>query len=89
MALLIARGRKEREIDPAIRAIDMCVTQAETEADLNPAVLSRMRAMQDFLATADKWSNQMLSVPKSNLSALMKMGNKVLTLLKVGGSKAN
>ncbi len=89
MALLIARGRKEREIDPAIRAIDMCVTQAETETMLDPAVLSRMHAMQDFLATADKWSNQMLSVPKSNLSALMKMGTKVLTLLRVGGGKTD
>lgn len=88
MALLIARGRKEREIDPAIRAIDMCVTQAETETALDPEVLGRMHAMQDFLSTADKWSAQMLSVPKSNLAALMKMGNKVLTLLKIGGKTA-
>ncbi|MEM8703004.1 MAG: MarR family transcriptional regulator [Pseudomonadota bacterium] len=88
MALLIARGRKEREIDPAIRAIDMCVTQAETEPGLDPEVLGRMHAMQDFLATADTWSGQMLSVPKSSLAALMKMGNKVLALLKIGGKKA-
>ena len=88
MALLIARGRKEREIDPAIRAIDMCVTQAETEPGLDPEVLGRMHAMQDFLATADSWSGQMLSVPKSSLAALMKMGNKVLALLKIGGKKA-
>lgn len=88
MALLIARGRKEREIDPAIRAIDMCVSQAETEKNLDHDVLKRMHAMQDFLTTADRWSAQMLSVPKSNLAALMKMGNKVLTLLKIGGGKA-
>jgi DNA-binding transcriptional regulator GbsR (MarR family) len=87
MALLIAKGRKEREIDPAIRAIDVCVNQAETEADLNPVILSRMQDMQGFLTTADRWSEQMLSVPKSKLSMLMKMGDKVLSLLKVGNKK--
>ncbi len=88
MALLIARGRKEREIDPAIRAIDMCVTQAESEEKVHPVVLARMRAMQEFLTTADKWSDQMLGVPKANLATLMKMGSKVFGLLKIGGGKS-
>ncbi|CTQ56570.1 MarR family protein [Roseibium album] len=87
MALLIAKGRKEREIDPAIRAIDVCVNQAETEPDLSPVILNRMQDMQGFLTTADRWSEQMLSVPKSKLSMLMKMGDKVLSLLKVGNKK--
>lgn len=84
MALLIAKGRKEREIDPAIRAIDICVRQASTETDLNPVVLTRMQNMHEFLTTADLWSNQMLNVPKSKLAVLMKMGDKVLSLLKIG-----
>ncbi|WP_170331869.1 GbsR/MarR family transcriptional regulator [Ruegeria arenilitoris] len=83
MALLIAKGRKEREIDPAMRAINVCVAQAATEPDLHPAVFSRMQEMQDFLNTADRWSEQMLNVPKSKLSLLMKMGDKVLSLLKI------
>ncbi len=87
MALLIAKGRKEREIDPAMRALDICVSQAATEKGLSPVVLERMQNMQDFLNTADKWSDQMLSVPKSKLSALMKMGDKILSLLKIGGKK--
>ncbi len=89
MALLIARGRKEREIDPAIRAIDICVEQAKSERDLNPVVLERMTEMHDFLTTADSWSAQMLSVPKTKLVGLMKMGDKVLSLLKIGGKKAS
>jgi len=87
MALLIAKGRKEREIDPAMRAIEKCVSQAEQETALHPVVLERMLAMQDFLKTADRWSEQMLNVPKSNLSALMRMGDKVLSLLKIGVRK--
>lgn len=85
MALLITKGRKEREIDPAIRAINLCVTQARTEPQQDPVVLERMQNMHEFLTTADRWSEQMLSVPKSKLSMLMKMGDKVLSLLKIGG----
>lgn len=88
MAMLIARGRKEREIDPAMSAIDSCVRQAQEEPALDPIVMARMREMQDFLATADRWSNQMLNVPKSKLSTLMKMGDKVLSLLKLTGGKS-
>ncbi len=87
MALLIAKGRKEREIDPAIRAIDVCVRQAEKEKTLDPVALERMQEMHQFLTTADRWSEQMLSVPKSKLASLMKMGDKVLSLLKIGGKK--
>lgn len=87
MALRIAQGRKEREIDPAISAIDSCVEQAKKEPDLNPIVVARMHEMQDFLETADRWSNQMLNVPKSKLNMLMKMGDKVFSLLKLTGKK--
>lgn len=85
MALLIARGRKEREIDPAIRAIEICVDQAGGETGLDPVALKRMQEMHDFLTTADRWSAQMLSVPKSKLATLMKMGDKIFSLLKIGG----
>ncbi len=88
MAMRIAQGRKEREIDPAMSAIDSCVQQANEEPSLNPVVLARMHEMQDFLATADRWSSQMLAVPKSKLNILMKMGDKVFSLLKLTGKKS-
>jgi DNA-binding transcriptional regulator GbsR (MarR family) len=87
MAMRIAQGRKEREIDPAMSAIESCVEQAKTEPNLDPTVLARMHEMQDFLATADRWSSQMLNVPKSKLNTLMKMGDKVFSLLKLTGKK--
>ena len=88
VAQRIAKGRKEREIDPAIRAIDLCVGQAETEKSLHPVTLARMREMQDFLTTADRWWDQMFAVPKAKLATLIRMGDKVLALLKIGGKKA-
>jgi len=87
MAMRIAQGRKEREIDPAMSAIDSCVQQAVNEPNLDPKVLARMHEMQDFLVTADRWSTQMLNVPKSKLNTLMKMGDKVFSLLKLTGKK--
>jgi len=87
MALRIAQGRKEREIDPAMSAIDNCVEQAKNEPRLDPTVLARMHEMQDFLATADRWSSQMLNVPKAKLNTLMKMGDRVFSLLKLTGKK--
>ena len=88
MAMRIAQGRKEREIDPAMSAIDACVDQAQNEPNLDPTVMARMREMQDFLTTADRWSTQMLNVPKSKLNMLMKMGDKVFSLLKLTGKKS-
>lgn len=87
MAIRIVQGRKEREVDPAIDAINACLDQARGEDDLNPVVLERMEAMQEFMATADKWSNQMLRIPKSQLNLLMKMGDKVVSLLSLTGKK--
>ncbi|MEP5762658.1 MAG: MarR family transcriptional regulator [Litoreibacter sp.] len=88
MAMRIAQGRKEREIDPAMDAISECVGKAEAEPALNPIVLERMREMQTFLTTVDSWYVQMLGVPKAKLNMLMKMGNKVISLLSLTGKKS-
>ena len=46
-----------------------------------------MNEMQEFLTTVDRWYAQMLKVPKSKLMILMKMGDKILSLLKITGKK--
>jgi DNA-binding transcriptional regulator GbsR (MarR family) len=87
IATRVAEGRKEREIDPAIRAIAECATLAETETGVDPVVLQRMKNMQEFLGTVDTWYSQMLGVPKAKLNLLMKMGAKVVSLLTLTGKK--
>lgn len=88
MATRIAQGRKEREIDPAMSAISACLDTAEQEQGLHPEVLKRMQEMQTFLTTVDTWYSQMLGVPKAKLNMLMKMGNKVISLLSITGKKS-
>jgi len=88
IATLVAKGRKEREIDPAMRVIADCVETAQQEKGLNPVVLERMKNMHEFLGTFDGWYSQMLGVPKSKLTMLMKMGSKVVSLLTLTGKKS-
>lgn len=87
IATLIAQGRKEREIDPAMRVIADCVNIAKAEQGLDPIVFQRMQNMQDFLGTVDAWYGQMINVPKAKLNLLMKMGSKVVSLLSLTGKK--
>ena len=89
MGIRIAQGRKEREIDPAAQALRACVAKAESERELDATALQRMRDMQDFLATADTWFHDMLSVPRPKLVMLMRMGTKVVSLLNITGGKAH
>lgn len=88
IAMRVAQGRKEREIDPAMQLIADCVEAAESEKNLDPIALQRMKEMQEFLGTVDNWYGQMLSVPKSKLNMLMKMGSKVVSFISIGGRKA-
>jgi hypothetical protein len=87
MAMRIAQGRKEREIDPAAAALKECVAKAETEAGIDPVVLKRLHDMQEFMDTTNRWYVQMLGVPKAQLNRLMKMGDKVLSVLKFTGKR--
>lgn len=88
IATRVAQGRKEREIDPAMRVLSDCVAAAEVEANPDPVALARMKDMQDFLTVVDTWYDQMLGVPKSKLQMLLKMGNKVISLLSITGKKS-
>lgn len=89
IATRVAQGRKEREIDPAIRVLSSCIEAAETEKNPDAIPLDRMKEMLEFLKIADTWYDQMLVIPKSKLITLMKMGNKVISLLSMTGSKSN
>lgn len=88
IATRVAQGRKAREIDPAMRVLSDCIAAAETEETPDPTALARMKEMQEFLKVVDTWYDQMVGVPKSKLKMLMKMGNKVISLLSISGRKS-
>jgi DNA-binding transcriptional regulator GbsR (MarR family) len=85
----IARGRKEREIDPAMAALRHVLETADGDPQITPMARARLREMQGFLATLDTWFSQMVTVPPATLMALMKLGTRVVNLVSLGrGSSA-
>jgi len=85
----IARGRKEREIDPAVAALRHVLETADGDAQISPTARARLKEMQSFLGTLDTWFSQMVTVPPATLMALMKLGTRVVSLVSLGrGSSA-
>lgn len=84
MLIRIAAGRKEREIDPAIDAVRLCLAEADGDRAIDPVALVRIREMGKFLSTLDRWYTQMQTVPASKLMALIGLGSKIVGLLGLG-----
>ena len=86
IAALIATGRKQREIDPALTALRACVAEAEADSRMRPVARKRLAAMLDFTETVDRWHTQMLQVPKSKLVSLIGLGARVIKFIPLGKS---
>jgi DNA-binding transcriptional regulator GbsR (MarR family) len=84
MVARIAQGRKEREIDPAAAAIRACRASAEADANVSPVARRRLEEMERFVGEIERWYDQMLSVPPPKLMQLMRLGSRVVDLLRFG-----
>ena len=84
MLTRIAQGRKEREIDPAASAIRACLIEAEGDDRVDPVAKRRLEEMGRFVGDIERWYDQMLSVPPPKLMQLMRMGSKIVDLLRLG-----
>lgn len=87
MFVRIAAGRKEREIDPAIAALRQCLAEADADAAIHPLARERLRNMLEFVGTMETWYAQMLSVPKSKLAALIRLGARIVKFLPGDGKR--
>lgn len=88
MANKVAQGRKEREIDPMLAAIDAAMGEADKQP-LHPTVARRLEDMHGFIHTVEGWYRQMLNVPPHQIMRLIKLGAKVVGLLKFVGGKGD
>jgi DNA-binding transcriptional regulator GbsR (MarR family) len=86
MATKVAQGRKEREIDPMVAAIRQAMTQID-DPRISPIVRQRLHAMHDFVNTVEGWYQQMLNVPPAQIMTLIRLGAKVVGLLKFVGRR--
>ena len=86
MASKVAQGRKEREIDPMVTAIRAAMEHVD-DPKISPVVRERLHGMHDFINTVEGWYNQMLHVPPQQIMRLIRLGSKVVGLLKFVGRK--
>jgi DNA-binding transcriptional regulator GbsR (MarR family) len=87
VAARIAARRKELEIDPAIAALQSCVSEATDDPSVSPVASKRLREMLAFTELAARFYSQMLKVPRPRLMALIRLGEKIANLLPAGKSK--
>lgn len=83
----IAHGRKAREIDPALAALRACAAEAEEDRSVHPVAARRLKEMLAFTETVDRWYAQMLTIPRPQLTALMRLGARIVRFLPGGKSK--
>jgi DNA-binding transcriptional regulator GbsR (MarR family) len=84
IAARIAAGRKQREIDPALEALQACSMKADADPTVSPVVRKRLKAMHDFTASVDRWYGQMLALPRGKRELMLKLGAKLSALLPGG-----
>jgi DNA-binding transcriptional regulator GbsR (MarR family) len=87
MFIRIAAGRKEREIDPATAALKFCLSAADTDPKVHAVARKRLKDMLEFVETMETWHAQMLTVPKSKLAALIRLGARIVSLLPGGKAR--
>jgi DNA-binding transcriptional regulator GbsR (MarR family) len=83
----IAAGRKARELDPAAAALRECVELTRDDKNVDPVVQVRLREMLDFVERLSRWYDQMIALPRSKITSLMKLGSGIARLLDRGGKR--
>jgi DNA-binding transcriptional regulator GbsR (MarR family) len=84
----IAAGRKARELDPAAEALRECVEMTRDDGNVDPVVQLRLREMLDFVERLSRWYDQMIALPRSKITTLMKLGSGIARLLDRGGKRS-
>lgn len=81
MLMRIVAERKRREIDPTIALLGELATRLRDDKTAPPQIRERIGEMHVFLETLGGWYDQVRTLPKPTLVALMKLGGKVAKLI--------
>ena len=88
IAKRIAAVRKAREVDPALETLTYCLESAGNDPNVSAEQRLRLENMHAFTSSMDRWYGQMQRIPTGTLQKLIKMGDKVVGLLKFAGRKS-
>lgn len=70
----VLEGRRKREIEPALRVLGECLEEANNSSKEPEEVRKRLKAMKDFIETADGWYLAVRKLPREAVASLFKVG---------------
>ena len=77
MLMTIVEERKRREIEPTLALLKSCQNEMGEDTDTPAEVKQRIESMLSFITTLTSWYEQVRTLPKPTLIALLKMGAAV------------
>jgi DNA-binding transcriptional regulator GbsR (MarR family) len=87
MFRVIIEERKKREVDPTLALLRECVADIEqSEAGADKATKDRLGDLLSFFETFNTFHAQMRKVPTPVLLKAVKLGDKTIKLLRLGGA---
>jgi len=85
MFRVVLDERKKREIDPTMRMLKECIVEAEKDKATDEFTEQRLRDLHNFFETTTAWYVQVRQWPTSALVRFVKLGDKVLKVVGLGG----
>jgi DNA-binding transcriptional regulator GbsR (MarR family) len=85
MFRVVLDERKRREIDPTLALLRECIAEAEKDKQTDRYTEERLRALLDFFETTTAWYLQVRHWPTQAVMKFVRLGDKVLKVLGLGG----
>ena len=82
MFRVVLDERKRREIDPTLLMLREALAEMKSKGDKDSVTAERLDSLRDFFEVTTSWYNMIRSWPTATLIRFMKLGDKVLKLLK-------
>ncbi len=73
--------RKRREVDPTLRLLSECISEAEEAGAVDAHTQGRLRKLHEFFETGAAWYVQIRSWPLPAVVKFAKLGDRALSLL--------
>lgn len=84
MFRVVLDERKKREIDPTLRMLAECIAAAHKDKETDEYTEQKLRELHGFFETTTAWYGQVRTWPTPCLLKFVKLGDKVLKLLRLG-----
>ncbi len=85
MFRVVLDERKRREIDPTLTLLRECIAEAEKDKQTDAYTKERLKALRDFFAITTSWYLQIRQWPMAVMVKFVKLGDKALKTLRLGG----